>query len=267
MSKLAFLSNITVVGEDKPKNTNRGARKNWNPENANRAAIRLWYDGSVYPSQGLVDRFDLEYSAREVDDSPVADIVPPGPGVEPAEPAKVRFKPINGNGFDVADSEDFKAFQTPQRLLIAALTPKAGLKVDLFGSVGYDDNDNPLIGVMDQGANTFGKTFLIPSVEEIYGLKFKVPGKAEKKDEQGNVIASAVEEVAGLEYVDLLFLGVDGENSSGFRLPEGKSTAFLPKRVSRGEKRGETTVVRRVNPELFVLYPASLIDEAGTTTE
>lgn len=269
MSKLAFLKDITLVGAEKPKRAASVSSKDYNPAE-DRMAIRLFYDGSVFPSTALVDRFNLEYATREVDNTPLEPIVAGGEaqGVGAPEPAKVRYKDVTGNGFDVADTNEFKSFVSPQRLLVVAVTPKAELKVDLFSSTGYEEDNTPSSSVLTQGSATFGKSVMIPMVEEVYGLKFKVAGKSAKPaklDEKGNVISEevpAVEEIPGLEFVDLALLGSEGtEASAGFRLPETKNIAFLPKRVSRGDKRGESTVARRENPELFVLMPISMVDE------
>lgn len=232
MSKLAFLQNIQVVADERPVRRAGGSRKEWNPTEG--LAIRLWKNGEVYPSQELVDTFELEYKNRLTDEE-VAAIK-----------AGTMTKPFPGNGFDVVDTMDFPSFQSPTRLLVIAPVPKDVLKVDLFGTVGYNETMAPLISVLDQGAATFGKEFLIPSIQEIYGI--------ELTDEN--------------PYVDLVLVGKNGpEKPEPFRMPAGKEIAFFPKKVARGEKKGEMTVQRRERPEIYVLYPKQLLEETQEAAE
>ena len=230
MSKLAFLQNIQMVADERPKKT--GNRKEWNPTEG--LTIRLWKNGEVYPSQELVDRFELEYKNRLTDEE-VAAIK-----------AKTMTKPFPGNAFDVVDTTDFPSFKSPDRLLIVSTVPKDELKVDLFGSVGYNESMAPIMSVMDQGAATFGKDFLLPSIQEIYGI--------ELTDEN--------------PYVDLVIVGQNGvDKPEPFRMPSGKEYAFFPKKVARGEKKGEMTVQKRDRPEIYVLYPKQLLDEPAAAEE
>jgi hypothetical protein len=270
MSKLgALLSNIKVVAQEAPakKPGGGGIRREWNPSAG--LTLRLWFSGAVYPSQELVDKFSLEYCPRLTE------------GDEKEIEAGTLEKPFMGNGFDVADSVDYPTFQTGgNRLLIISTVEKdaEGGRVDLFASVGYNEDNTPKLKVMDQGLVTFGKDFLIPKIEEVYGITFMKPAipaseakpaVAEVLDEAGKVVTSAraaveakpeVPAIEGVEYVDLVLIGQTGENSEPWIVP----VTFLPKRVSRGEKKGETTVVRRENPKMFILYPKSLMEEETT---
>lgn len=231
MSKLAFLQNIQVVADERPRRSG-GNRKEWNPTDG--LTIRLWKNGEVYPSQDLVDRFELEYKNR-LSDAEVAAIE-----------AGTMNKPFLGNAFDVADTADFPAFQSPDRLLVINVVPKGAARVDLFGSVGYKETMEPLMSVMDQGAATFGKDSLIPMIQEIYGI--------ELTDEN--------------PFIDLVFVGKNGpEKPEPFRMPAGKPLAFFPKKVARGEKKGALTVERRENPEIYVLYPKQLLQEDEAPVE
>lgn len=222
MSKLAFLQNIQVVADEQPRK--RGNRKEWNPSEG--LTIRLWKSGEVFPSQELVEKFNLEFKNRLTDEDLAA------------IKAGTISKPNPGNGFDVVDTEDFPSFKSPQRLLIIAPVPKDQLKVDMFGTVSYTDTMTPISSVMDQGAATFGKDFLIPTLKEVYDIDLN--------DEN--------------PYVDLIFVGKEGPDS-----PEpffaDKDIVFFPKKVARGEKKGEMTIQRREKPEIYVLYPKQLLEE------
>jgi hypothetical protein len=274
MSKLGFLKNVVVAAQEQPKpgrNGGGGVKKEWNP--ASGLVIRLWKDGSVFPSQELVDFFQLEYS-NALTEEQLAEIK-----------EGLAEKPFRGNGFDVIDSRDFPAFNLgDQRVLIIAPAEKDLPKVDLFSSVGYNEDGTPKVTVMDQGAVTFGKDFLIPRIEEIYGIVFAkaaIPAVEareaipEETDAEGKVIKSAkparearpeVPAVEGVEYVDLVFVGQEGEvvaTPTPWVTP--KPIAFFPKTFARGEKKGESTVERRENPQMYVLYPKQLLEEDSTT--
>jgi hypothetical protein len=263
MSRLAFLKTVSVIAVAEPAKRagGGGARKEWNPTEG--LVLRLWKSGAVYPSQEMVDKFDLEYRNCLTEEQ------------EEAIKADTLEKPAMGFGFDVADTQDFPAFKVDGRYLIISSVPKdvKGGRVDLFGTVTYNEEDNtPKLKVFDQGNTTFGKDFLIPRIEEIYGITFAkaavaaVEAKPAETDAEGKVIKSAVEAraavpaVEGVEYLDLILLGQEGENSDPFSLPVGK-IAYFPKIVSRGDAKGESTVARRENPQMYILYPKIWLDE------
>lgn len=163
---LDFLATATIndVAEIKTAGAKGGPRKQRNPEGL---AIRVFRDGSVYPSPDLVSMFDLEYANK------------------PAE-----GQSVTGNGFDVIDTKLYPTFQVGRRILIISPVAKASAKVDLFASTTYNEDNTPKSSVLDQGSKTFGSEELIPMIEEIYGIKFR------RKDEN-----------EGAEYVDMLLIG------------------------------------------------------------
>lgn len=268
MSKLgALLSNIKVVAQEAPPKKVGGIKREWNPPSG--LAIRIWFSGAVYPSQELVDAFDLEYPNRLTEEQ------------EAEIKAGTAEKPFMGNGFDVADSVEYPQIQIGdlRALFISTVEKDAeGGRVDLFATVGYNDDNTPKLKVMDQGLVTFGKDFLIPKIEEVYGITFfkpsipaveAKPAVAEVLDGAGKVVTSAraaveakpeVPATEGVEYVDLVLVGQTGDSSTPWTVP----VTFVPKRVSRGDKKGETTVVRRENPKIYILYPKSLMEEETT---
>src|SRR5882757_6878229 len=186
---LDFLKQIKV---DDPatmrKSGGGGARKAWNPTDG--LKLRVWKDGSVFPSKELVDWFDLEYRAK---------------GAE-----------HQGNALDVFPSAQFPIFKTPQPLILINVTSKANAKTDLFGSVGYVSDaetlpegatiGDPLSSVLNQGATTFGKKSLLPMIKEVYDIEL---------DDKG--------------YIDLVLLGADGTDATQkFELPNGKTICHPP---------------------------------------
>lgn len=217
---LDFLKNVsldeTVIKS--VKSGGGGHRKDWNPTAP--LSFRVWKDGSVYPSQDLVDRFDLEYKDRPTDES------------HPNAPIDGEKWKQTGSAFDVFDSKDFPVFKSPRRVLLANVVAKAEGKSDLFSSVGWGEDGKVLNSVMTQGAATFGKSDLLPMLKEVYGI--------ELNDET--------------PYVDLILIGQDGEKAMKHFAIE-KGFCFVPKKLSRGKEKGKDTVVRRENPWLFILIP------------
>jgi len=144
MKGLDFLKNAKLASNEvvKPAVVRSSTAKPRNPENAD---LRVFKDGSVYPSAALVNEFNLGYQKKDA--------------VE------------KGFGFDVFLSREYPNTQNwpkeHQVILIASIKKDAG-KVDLFSSTGYDESGEPLSDVMTQGANTFGKT-LLEWVKETYG--------------------------------------------------------------------------------------------------
>lgn len=223
LQKLAFLSEVKLdANAGKPERKAR-AKKSSNPEEAD---LRLFKNGSIYPSAKLVERFDLEYRSKSYTET--------GEVVEP------EFK---GNGFDVCDSKEFLAFKVSQRVLTISPVNRDMDRINIFGSVtcftpaeeekGDGKAGVPKASVMNQGSSTFGKE-LLKSLEEVYGV---IPNA------QG--------------YIDLQLIGKDEENN-GWTF---EGPVFIPKRVVRGDKEGQLTVTRRENSTHWVLYP--VMETAG----
>lgn len=212
---LDFLAQATVADVAENNVARKGGpRKQRNPEGL---AIRIFKDGSLYPSAALVGKFGLEYSSQGADDQ--------------------------GFGFDVVDTALYPAFKVGKRIII--ITPVSrdakGGKLDLFASVGYDEAGKPLNSVLEQGSKTFGKNDLLPLIEDVYGITTE-------------------------DFIDLMFVAnpVTGE---AWGLPAGKEVTFLPKKVSRGDAKGQITTIRREKPSFYALIPSSLIEgskSAGT---
>ncbi len=212
-----FLAQVTIADvEESAVSRKSGPRKERNPQGL---AIRVFRDGSIYPSQELVDTFSLEYAGKDVE---------------------------HGYGFDVVDSKLYTLFQhLPKRMLFISPVKKSAGKVDIFGSVGYEETGVPKSSVMEQGSKTYGQSDLIPMLEEVYGLKL---GKEEGE----------------LEFVDLVFLA-NPSNNQPWTLPAGRSVTHVPKKVSRGEAKGSVTTVRREEPKFYALVPLSFIEPKNET--
>ena len=229
---LDFLATATVADvAEKEVARKGGPRKQRNPEGL---AIRVFRDGSVYPSAQLVDKFQLEYRHKENE--------------------------VQGNAFDVIDTALYPTFQVGKRILIISAVDKTAPKNDLFGSVGYDETGVPLLSVMEQGSKTYGKDSLIPMIEEIYGIKFYVPAVAAKAADGDKPAVEAQAEQAGVQFVDLELIANPATNEP-WSLPNGKTVTYIPKKVSRGDAKGTVSTIRRENPAYYAFIPAAVVHE------
>lgn len=139
---------------------------------------------------------------------------------------------VQGNGFDIIDTREMPAIKTPQPFLAISLTPKKDGKVDIFSGVGYNEDGTPKVPVTEQGAATFGKETLLPLLKEVYGIEPNAEG-----------------------FIDLLIM-----REHPFTSPNG--IYQFPKKVSRGDKKGEMSYVRRENQTVFPLsfVPAEVVE-------
>lgn len=226
MSFLKFLSNVKVedVAPAGARTSNAPKQRNPNPTFL---GFRIWADGSVYPSQALVDQFNLEYpnatvvTADEKDGSVKTTFVVEG------EP---------GNGMDVIDTRKWGQIKTPQHFIAVAFSPKNSPKIDLFGLTRYTETGAPAASVMTQGASTFGKKSLLPVIEELYGVT---------PNEEG--------------FIDM---AVD----TSVKLSSANGLELLPKVIVRGENAGKADYVRRENVDIFAVVPTA-IEVAATSQE
>ena len=222
---LDFLNTVTILDvAEKTTGRTGGPRKQRNPEGL---AIRVFRDGSVFPSTELIEKFNLEYTDKGAEKGTM--------------------------GFDVIDTDLYPSFSIPagNRILIISAVSKTLPKVDLFGSTTYDEAGKPKTSVLDQGSKTFGSDDLIPAIEEIYNVIFAKPAK----DDQ-----PAVE---GVEFVDMVFFA----NPATGLPWAGKPVTYIPKSVSRGKDKGSVTTQRREAPEFYAFLPAVMVAEPAEVKE
>lgn len=143
MSFLSFLGNVSVAPKSIATVANRkgGVKKERNPIIGD---IRVFKTGAVYPSQKLVNDFNLEYSSKDAEHQ--------------------------GMGFDVIDSREWNQMSSPVPFLMVAHVPKKAGRVDMFAQTSYNEDGTPVSSVMDQGTVTFGKK-LLQMVKEVYGVE------------------------------------------------------------------------------------------------
>lgn len=142
---LEFLKNISLAQNAVVKSAVAKTRTaaSRNPEKAD---LRVYKDGSMYPSVALVANDNLQFTDKEAADK--------------------------GNGYDVFRSDQWPNTQhlpKDQRVIFIALVPKDSPKVDLFGATKYDDEGKPKADVLTQGSKTVGEDLLV-WLSEIYGV-------------------------------------------------------------------------------------------------
>ena len=139
-----FLKNTTLnKAEEKTQTVNKLAgRKSVERNPTNGASLRLFKDGSIYPSEQCAGKYSLEYGSFVLPDTQ------------------------NGYGFDVIDSRKWNQYPQDAQpaVFIAAVDKKAGL-VDLFASAKLENTS-----VMTQGSKTFGPE-LITMLQEVYEVE------------------------------------------------------------------------------------------------
>lgn len=251
MGLLNFLAggNVTEVLATAPKSS--GVKKQWQP-NPSIVAVRLWKDGSVYPSTAAVAKFDLKFRSAEITKEEIAEIIEQKDaagkvlvkGRAAGSKNVYSFPDGTGNALDVVSSKEWAQFQsgTEGAMVFVAVVPKSSPKVDLFGQTTYDEHGDPKSTVEEQGAATFGAAVLIPMVEDIYGIKFGT--------EEGEV-----------EFIDLVIfesLG-EGQNKVDITGRYSRPIMNLPKRVTRGTDKGSLDYVRRENCKVYGFAPAEMV--------
>lgn len=150
MKGLEFLKNAKLAANEtvKPATARTLTAKSRNPETAD---IRVYKDGSVYPSVALVAEFNLNYVPKDT------------------EP--------KGTAFDVFKSTDYintQSWPADQKVIFIAAVDRAEGKAELFGRTTYNAETHAPSDVLTQGAATFGKE-LLEYISEVYGETIAEP--------------------------------------------------------------------------------------------
>lgn len=239
---LDFLNNLSAeeVLAPQPKTV----KKDRNPAEGF-IGIRVWKDGSVYPSKALVDQFNLEYQKPATSQEPVMKDGQPvlDDKNEQVTELKLDFSNDNSYGIDIVDSDEWGQVRKTwkgRRLILAGITFKRAGKVDLFASCRYDAGI-PIVSVLDQGSSTYGKAQLLPMIGEVYGVQCGEGG-----------------------YMDLELV-----QSHNLKAIASNGIFNLPKTIVRGTKAGSPDIARRENINIFPLTPVmettSPLEAAETT--
>ena len=246
---LDFLLNATI--EDVAEQTGRkssGPRKETNPEGL---AIRVFRDGSVYPSADLVALLNLEYPQATVSGKTALPLKDGETEADTKYRTVFEVKDDTSMGLDIIDSALFPSFKVGQRVLLANVALKSQPKVDLFGRVDYEEDGTPKSSVMEQGSKTFGYDSLIPMLEEVYGIKMSA--KVDGVDADGKAIKQWSD---GPTFVDFTFITNPATGE-----PWAKEVTYIPKKVSRGADKGQVTTQRRESAKLYVIMPTEILEK------
>jgi len=238
---LEFLTNIGAT-EIAAKATKSVEKKQRNPE-PSFMGIRVWKDGSIYPSVALVSKYNLEFVKATVTQEDVVKngVLQTDDAGQPLKRKVLSYPNDTSNGIDIMNSADWTQKQnwgSNPDLILAAISPKRSGKVDLFATCTTEEDGSPKLSVLEQGAATFGKESLLPLVASVYNA---VP------NEEG--------------FIDLEFV----EAYPLHQVVSNKIFMF-PKRIVRGEDKGKLEYVRRENVSLFPLVPASASTKQAETT-
>ena len=199
-----FLKNTTLaqVEQKTTTTTNRTGRVAMERNPTNGASLRLFKDGSIYPSQETVDKYNLEYFGE------------------------------TGNGLDIIDSRQWAQYpQNAQPVVFVTAVPKKSGLVSLFSQAKGED-----VSVMTQGSKTFGAE-LTTLLQEVYNVE---------------------DLFATQKYVDLVIV-------DNVEMPSADGIYNLPKKVAKGENKGQATSARREN---ITVNPLALfVPETNTTDD
>jgi len=131
-----------------------------------------------------------------------------------------------GNGLDVFSSDDWQMIHTPETLLFVAIVPREGnTKIDVYPSCNYAEDGSNLRSINDNVVSTFGASSLVDMLTKVYGVDWEV-----------------------IPYVDLVI-------NTDFQIKAPREVYSIPKVVSRGKDKGESTFVTRNNIQVFPLTP------------
>ena len=121
MADYSFLTSLTLI--------DTGRRRQPKEKLPTGMRVRIYSDGSVYPSKELMDAFKLEYVKK----------------------AKEEEKEEESFGFDIFDSQEWAPLAQHPRMIVFGLVPKNAPKVDLFAACRYNDQGEPRASVLTQG--------------------------------------------------------------------------------------------------------------------
>jgi hypothetical protein len=130
MGNYSFLASLKVTDPGRIRTP-----KTKNPEKG--LTLRIFADGTVYPSQELIDKFKLEF--------------------------RHQADPEQGNGFDIVDTKFWKPLAEHPRMLMFGVTPKAQSKVDLFATTRHHEDGTAKSSVLTRGE---GSMVLLTLVKE-----------------------------------------------------------------------------------------------------
>ena len=127
-----------------------------------------------------------------------------------------------GSGLDVFTSEDWPMVNLPKEVIFTAIVPKKDPKVDMFSKTSYE-GDTPKSTAISLSNSTFVKAHLLDMLAKAYEIDW-----------------------ATTKYVDLSI-------SKEHQMVSPTGEYWIPKTVSRGERKGEKEILIRKDCAVFPL--------------
>jgi hypothetical protein len=175
--------------------------------------FRVYKNGRIFTAEQTAVEFSLEFSAKE-------EIIIPGKDTDEDKTKEI----VTGNGLDIFSSENWQMIATPEPMLFVAVVPRNGnAKIDVYGSCTYEDDGAPKRSITNNTVSTFGKEYLVPQLEELYGIDFEA-----------------------VDYVDLVM-------NTEYAIEAPRGVFSIPKTVSRGDNKGDLVFITRKNITVFPL--------------
>jgi hypothetical protein len=182
------------------------------------AHFRVYKNGRIFTADATAVEYSLEFGQK-------TELVIPG---KDSDEDKVK-EITAGCGLDIFSSENWQMIATPAPMLFIAIVPRNGNpKIDVYGSTSYDDDGEPKRSIHSNTVSSFGKDWLVPQLETLYGIDF--------------------EEV---DFVDLVMNTEYGIEAP--KTPNGDRMYSIPKTVSRGDNKGDLVFLTRKNVLVFPL--------------
>lgn len=141
-----------------------------------KADIRVFANGRVFPSKDFAKRWELEFE----------------PKINIASEGEEPIMDVIGNGLDIFSSLDWGMIKgkLPEELIFCTAVPKRLAKVDMWASTKYTEDNTPKASVFTQGLNTFAKERLIPMLTEVYKVNWDITEFVDLKVVEDSVISS-----------------------------------------------------------------------------
>jgi hypothetical protein len=198
------LTNLTPVELPKAESKPKGIKAT--PKNPTGMKLRIFRDGSIFPSAELVEKFNLEYVNK----------------------AESQSEDNMSNGFDIWSSKDWGQYpKEAQQVVFIAAVSKSEPKVSVFASVDYNSDGTPKKSVLNQGSK---RPEIVEMLREVYNLPVFETEVTES--ESGNISIHTTDKLFGSKnYVDL-------DVNTEVKVFEGLPAYYIPKEVKKGNKAG-----------------------------
>lgn len=214
---LDFLKNAEVKEVETKKKVSKATLEKFPVEGAN---FRIYQNGRIFTDPATADKYNLHFGPKET-------VIIPG---KDSTEDKSKEVPV-GNGLDIFSSDDWQQLPVEETVLFVGIVPRNGNgKIDVYGSTSYDEDGSPKRSIDANSITTFVKEWLVPQLEEVYGVNFEDEG-----------------------YVDLMI-------AEDYQIITKSHVYSIPKTQSRGDDKGKLVFNTRKDISVFPL----VVFDAGT---